>query len=129
MLVTPWLPAQFVPSPYDSFVRSSGSSAVSSVAKAPPRASRAASVVVQTPSSHAAPSAATPPCSRSRAYRARCLTAIASVHAACTTPPSSSGTTNIVLRMPSIRSARRSSYSARSTAATLPSSSRARAAR
>jgi hypothetical protein len=59
----------------------------------------------------------------------RSRTATSAVQAAWTTGASSSGTTNIVRRIPSIRSSVRSSYIARSTAATDGSASLAAADR
>ena len=67
---------------------------------------------------HSSTSAAMPASARCLTSSFRCLTAMSSVHAAWTTGAKAVGTTNTVRRMPSIRISVRSSYRARSVAAT-----------
>src|SRR6266508_2977412 len=95
-----------------------GTALVSSEASASPRAFSSASVSRSTSSSQRAPSSVMPAPSSSWIVLLRSTAAMAVVHAAWTTGISSTGTTNIVRRMPSMRISERSSYSACSIAVT-----------
>ena len=88
---------------------SRGSSSDSSVDSAEPRTFSAATVASSTSASHVGTSSARPPSARNCTVLRRSTAAIALVHAACTTGTSSIGTTNMVRRMPRIRTSTRSS--------------------
>ena len=105
----PTVPPHVLPSPITSFSRSSGTTLVSSVAVAVPCASIAATVRSETRRSQRAPSRAMPWSSISVINRRRSPGTSAWVHAASITAPSSRSTTNIVRRIPSMRSSVRSS--------------------
>ena len=106
---TPTCAPQVLPSPNESFFPSAGTDSVSSVAVASPRSCNAAIVSRSTRRSHRAPSRATP-CSSSIAInRRRCGGASAFVQASSMTAARSTGTTNIVRRMPSMRTTERRS--------------------
>ena len=66
-------------------------------------------VASSTSASHASPSSVTPPSARNCTSRLRSRTSMARVQAPWTTAASSTGTTHMVRRIPSIRSRLRSS--------------------
>ena len=106
---TPTVPAHLRPAPKLSFRANSGTSPVSSLAVAWPRAARAARVRRSTSASQPAASSAMP-CSLSRrSIRRRSAGASTRVQAASITAAKPGGTTNMVRRMPSTRTRERAS--------------------
>lgn len=106
----PTVPAHVRPAPKLSFRANSGTSSVSSLAVASPRAASASRVRRSTPASQpaASPPAPAMPCSLSnRSSRRRSGGARARVQAASTTAASAGGSTNKVRRMPSTRTSER----------------------
>ena len=115
-----------LPEPKRSFFASSGTSAVTSVVIASPRAATAATAAFPARVIHE-PGRVETPLSRTKpSSRFRCVAATARVAPAKTTGTSSSGTAQSVRRIASIRTMLRSSYSARSTSAGAMPSLRAR---
>jgi hypothetical protein len=107
----------FFPRESTSFSPSSGTSDASSPAVASPRAASAFNAAFSTFRSQGPVSATMPASVRNLTRRARSRTATAWLAAHCTTGARSTGSTNNVRRMASMRSTVRSSYSASSTAA------------
>ena len=109
LVETYWRASHLLPLPATISVRSAGRSSASSPAVASPRDTSASSVACSSSLSQRPTSGATAESERCCSSLRRSLAAIARVHAACTTGASSVGTTNMVRRMPSIRTSVRSS--------------------
>ena len=107
-VVIPTVPSHLVPTPTSSCWRRPGTSFDSSAPVASPAASMAATVASS--SARRCPSgSATPPSTSMSSVRLRCAGTSASVQAAWTTGTIATGSTNMVRRMHSVRTSRRSS--------------------